>query len=380
MVHALLEGYQVDVNNVGRVEVGTESMVDKSKAIKTTLMRLFGDNTFIEGADTYNACYGGTSALFNALSWMESSAWDGRLAIVVCGDIALYNVDSAKPTSGGGAVALLIGPNAPIVFEPGMRVTYARDVNDFYKPVMDKPYPIVHGALSLECYLDAVTTTWERLKQVSQRKGTPVTHYSDMNYFMFHAPYQKLVMKGFTRIMQHDALEKPETVSEELRSLFCQRPAEALVTDPVFMREAVRGCTATYAEKVAPSMGVTTRVGNCYTASLYMTLVSLLGLQDPETLRQARLCLFSYGSGFIASMFTCRIVGDVSPIAAVLRVRDRLERRVAVPPIAVDQLALLQEGQKAANFTPTEAADTVRPGAYMLTGINEHYVRQYARV
>lgn len=37
-----------------------------------------------------NACYGGTSALFNSVAWVESSAWDGRYAIVVSGDIAVY--------------------------------------------------------------------------------------------------------------------------------------------------------------------------------------------------------------------------------------------------------------------------------------------------
>ena len=44
----------------------------------------------------------------------------GRLALVVCGDIAIYASGAARPTGGAGAVAILIGPNAPIVFERGM--------------------------------------------------------------------------------------------------------------------------------------------------------------------------------------------------------------------------------------------------------------------
>jgi 3-hydroxy-3-methylglutaryl CoA synthase len=63
---------------IGRLEVGTETILDKSKSVKTVLMQLFGDNTDIEGIDTTNACYGGTAALFNALAWVESSAWDGK--------------------------------------------------------------------------------------------------------------------------------------------------------------------------------------------------------------------------------------------------------------------------------------------------------------
>jgi len=59
--------------------VGTESLVDKSKSIKSMLMRLFKEsgNSNVEGVDSTNACYGGTAALFNSTAWLESSAWDG---------------------------------------------------------------------------------------------------------------------------------------------------------------------------------------------------------------------------------------------------------------------------------------------------------------
>ncbi len=69
-------------------------------------MDLFGPsgNNNIEGIDSKNACYGGTAALFNAINWVESSSWDGRDAIVVAGDIAIYAEGSARPV--GGAVPL----------------------------------------------------------------------------------------------------------------------------------------------------------------------------------------------------------------------------------------------------------------------------------
>lgn len=49
------------------------------------------------------------------------SEWDGRYALVVCGDIAVYEAGPARPTGGCGAVAMLIGPDAPLVLEPGLR-------------------------------------------------------------------------------------------------------------------------------------------------------------------------------------------------------------------------------------------------------------------
>lgn len=45
--------------------------------------------------------------------------FSGRYALVVTGDIAVYATGNARPTGGVGAVALLIGPNAPLIFDRG---------------------------------------------------------------------------------------------------------------------------------------------------------------------------------------------------------------------------------------------------------------------
>lgn len=200
VVQRLVERGRLSWDAIGRLEVGTETVIDKSKAVKTVLMQLFHDsgNTDVEGIDTTNACYGGTASLFNAAAWVESSAWDGgrgqrpcrghgrmgvgwvlrdrgrrqevaskgaaappgslsppflarlgcdtrqrgdgsargpedggfhpltapcpppgRYAVVVCGDIAVYATGNARPTGGAGAIAMLVGPNAPLVLERG---------------------------------------------------------------------------------------------------------------------------------------------------------------------------------------------------------------------------------------------------------------------
>lgn len=80
-VQNLMERNGILPESIGRLEVGTETIIDKSKSVKTVLMQLFEDsgNTDIEGIDTTNACYGGTAALFNAINWVESSSWDGEI-------------------------------------------------------------------------------------------------------------------------------------------------------------------------------------------------------------------------------------------------------------------------------------------------------------
>lgn len=124
VVQSLMEKYNISYSDVGRLEVGTETIIDKSKSVKSVLMQLFEEsgNYDVEGVDTTNACYGGTSALFNALNWIESSSWDGRYAIVVAGDIAVYATGNARPTGGAGVVSILLGKNAPIAIERGMYI------------------------------------------------------------------------------------------------------------------------------------------------------------------------------------------------------------------------------------------------------------------
>lgn len=122
-------------------------------------MDLFPGNTSIEGATVINACYGGTAALLNAFAWVESDGWDGRYAIVVAADIAAYARGGARPTSGAGAAAVLIGRDAPLVFDPRERATHAANVWDFFKPDHTVEYPTVDGKLSVRILNDRVPKT-----------------------------------------------------------------------------------------------------------------------------------------------------------------------------------------------------------------------------
>lgn len=135
VVQRLMEKSGTRYDQVGRMEVGTETIIDKSKSVKSVLMKLFTDsgNTDMEGVDSTNACYGGTAALFNSVNWVESSAWDGRLALAVCADIAVYAAGAARPSGGAGAVAMLIGPGAPLVLDRGEYIYETRYNNSFHQ-------------------------------------------------------------------------------------------------------------------------------------------------------------------------------------------------------------------------------------------------------
>ncbi len=171
-VQNLLEKYKISLNDIGRLEVGTETLIDKSKSVKTQLMQLFAEsgNFNVEGVDTMNACYGGTNAVFNAVNWIESSHWDGRYALVVAGDIAVYAAGNARPTGGGGCVAMLLGRGATLAFEAGLRGTHMEHVYDFYKPQLSSEYPVVDGQLSISCYFKAIDNCYRLYKKAFLKK------------------------------------------------------------------------------------------------------------------------------------------------------------------------------------------------------------------
>ena len=54
----------------------------------------------------------------------------------------VYADGPARPTGGAAAVAMLIGPHAPIVFESKYRGSHMSHVYDFYKPDLASEYPV----------------------------------------------------------------------------------------------------------------------------------------------------------------------------------------------------------------------------------------------
>jgi hydroxymethylglutaryl-CoA synthase len=358
----LLSKYQIDANSIGRLEVGTETILDKSKSVKSVLMQLFGDNTNIEGVDTVNACYGGTNAVFNAVNWVESSGWDGRDAIVVAGDIALYAKGNARPTGGAGAVAMLIGPNAPLVLEPGLRATYMQHAYDFYKPDLTSEYPIVDGHFSVSCYTEAVDACYKgyNKREVTLQKaalngsayvnGNGV-HASEMtktpldrfDYMSFHAPTCKLVAKSYARLLYNDYLADPShpafaDVPIELRDMDYKKSITDKAVEKTFM-----GLTKKrFQERVQPSIEIPTMCGNMYCASVYSGIVGLISKVDSSALQGKRIGVFSYGSGLASSLFSIKVNGSTETMRKVLNIQERLAARTTVAPAVYDEVSVAQ--------------------------------------
>lgn len=388
-VTSLLEKYNIDPKQIGRLEVGSETVLDKSKSIKTFLMQIFEEygNTDVEGVDSTNACYGGTAALLNCVNWVESNSWDGRYGLVVCTDSAVYAEGPARPTGGAAALAMLIGPDAPIAFESRLRASHMAHVYDFYKPNLASEYPVVDGKLSQTCYLMALDSCYKNLCHKYEKFEGKQFSISDAGYFVFHSPYNKLVQKSFARLCFNDFLRNASSINEAAKEKL--KPFSSLSGDESYQSRDLEKASQVvskplYDEKVQPTTLIPKQVGNMYTASLYAAFASLIHNQH-STLDGERVILFSYGSGMTATMFSLRLQEGQHPfslsnIASVMKVSEKLESRHELPPEKfVETMHVMEKRYGAKDFITSKDCSLLPPGTYYLTEVDSKYRRFYTK-
>ena len=150
------------------------------------------------GVGVGTPCRAGSQA-----AWVESSAWDGRAAVVVAADVAVYDSVTARPTGGAGAAAVAVGPNAPLRLEAGLRASFMSHDYDFFKPDLASEFAVVDGHLSNRCFLRALDACYLGYAAKFERlHGRPWVLESDADYFVFHTPYCKLIQRACGRLVR----------------------------------------------------------------------------------------------------------------------------------------------------------------------------------
>ena len=151
---------------------------------------------------------------------------------------------------------------------------------DFYKPNLESEYPVVDGKLSIQCYLNALDKCYQRYADKASSPDKPFT-IQDGDFFIFHSPFTRLVVKSLARLKLNDLLRDPSPDMSEgglyfgLDSLI-GRTLESTLGDrdveKMMLKSSGRECKV----KTDPSLLLGKEVGNMYTASLYGGLSSLL--------------------------------------------------------------------------------------------------------
>ena len=251
---------------IDMVIVATESSIDQSKAASVFIHGLLGIQPFARSFEMKEACYAGTAALDYAK--LHIKQYPESKVLVIASDIAKYGIEApGEPTQGAGAIAMLISQDPRILEFNDDNVAQTRDIMDFWRPNYSTT-PYVNGVYSTQQYLDCLETTW---KEYQKRHGLALADFAAV---CFHLPYPKLALKGLNKIMDQSLSQ------EEQRKL---------------------------QENFDKSILYSQKVGNIYTGSLFLGLLSLL--ENSENLKAGdKIALFSYGSGAVAEIFSANLV------------------------------------------------------------------------
>ena len=135
----LIQDNDINLSEISRIYVGTESGIDSSKPIASYLLSLmeekFGEGSLSEcdAVDFTFACIGGVDALQNCLDFIRLNP--NKKAIVVTTDIAKYDLNSTgEYTQGAGALAMLVTSNPRIIAFDQNWATNTKGLFDFFKP------------------------------------------------------------------------------------------------------------------------------------------------------------------------------------------------------------------------------------------------------
>ncbi|XP_026816773.1 hydroxymethylglutaryl-CoA synthase 1-like isoform X2 [Rhopalosiphum maidis] len=391
-VSLLMHRTKTSYSNIGRLEVGTETPIDKSKSIKSMLMRLFDNcNNNVEGVDSTNACYGGTAALFNSIAWLESSAWDGRLAIVVAADVATYARGGARPTGGAGAVAMLLGPNAPLVLDRELRASHMNDTYDFYKGDMSTNYPTVDGKVSIRCYFEALYNCYYLYRKRFLKKFAddndetnnlgPKSVLQHFDAIIFHSPYGKLVRKAFTWLTLHDM--QLDVKCYENESNLLKYVNTDISVNMLSDLSVIKDTEQLFKKFTAPTQKLPKNIGNMYTASIFSGLISYLLSKPISEMAGKRIAMFSFGSGMCSSFYsmTIRPGAKLDTLIDLLQhVPVMLENRHCTSTVEFENTLTNRElAYNKAPFEPTSNVDNLFPDSWYLTHIDSTFKRYYAQ-
>ena len=263
-------------------------------------------------------------------------------------DIAHYGFENTgEPTQGAGSVAMLVERDPKLFsLDTTQNGIFSKSVFDFWRP-SGHTVPVVDGHYSIECYLNALKESAGDLKENSDLDGKRLIDVLD--YVVYHMPYCNMAKKAHRHFVE---LEYKDADEEEKEKRF----------------------KATFARMVEPGLFGAREVGNIYTGSVYMGLISLLETER-EKVAGKKVGIFSYGSGCGAEFLICNMKENVGSIIDGLQFRKQLDRR---EKISIEHYThIYSKGLQDVKYFPEEVRlfkDEYTK--FVFTGIKDHK-RQY---
>ena len=340
----------IDLSEIARIYVGTESAIDSSKPISSFLISLmeekFGENSLAECdvVDFTFACIGGVDALQNCIDFITLNP--SKKAIVVTTDFAKYDLNSTgEYTQGAGALAMLITSNPRIIAFENLWATSTKGVFDFFKPYrtiskkeitgntnndpwfenledeieIHKDQPVFDGQYSNQCYMDRTKNAYFSFKKLVKSSKTI---YNSWESIIMHLPYAFQGRRMLSEIYALDAeisgISGSETTAEyqnKLKEISKTEQYKNFVT-----------------QKLVPAELASSIIGNLYTGSIFMGLLSTLSHfhDSKKEISGKKFGFLAYGSGSKSKVFEGTIQADWKNALANVHLFETLEKSVEI--------------------------------------------------
>ena len=337
---------QIDLNEIARIYVGTESAIDSSKPISSFLIALleqkFGEGILAECdvVDFTFACIGGVDALQNCLDFVRLNPT--KKAIVVTTDFAKYDLNSTgEYTQGAGALAMLVTSNPKIIAFENEWATSTKGVFDFFKPYrtiskeaitgnnenkewfanleaeieIHKDQPVFDGQYSNQCYMDRTRNAYFAFKKLL---NTTETLYTTWESIIMHLPYSFQGRRMLSEIYALDAVnpiisgnESPADYQNKLKEVSKSEEYRAFVN-----------------QKLQPAEIASSLIGNLYTGSIFMGFLSTLShfTKTKKDVSGKKFGFLAYGSGSKSKVFEGTIQADWELAVAKAQLFETLEQ------------------------------------------------------
>lgn len=335
----LIKDYQINPKEISRIYLGTESAIDAAKPTVSYAMQMvekvleaeFGERCFknCDVVDMTFACIGAVDALHNSLDFVRVNP--DKKAVVIASDYAKYELaSSGEYTQGGGAVALLVSTKPDLIEIENNWGVATESVFDFFKPrrhfkkedLKNAPKafpdkieiftdePVFDGQYSNQCYQDRIREAYQHYEEVSGKRKSS----ENWKYLIFHLPYAFHGKRVFTEIY---SLENglPYSNADEQKAVAKSENYIEFINN-----------------KIEKTQRASSEIGNMYTASIFMALLS--GLQtsfnENEELAGEEIGFVGYGSGSKSKVFAGKVSENWKNVVAKWDLFENLKNRLAI--------------------------------------------------
>ncbi|MHA6251753.1 hydroxymethylglutaryl-CoA synthase [Oceanobacillus sp. CAU 1775] len=315
-----------DREKIDLVIFGTETGIDHSKSAAVYVHQLLGLQPYARSVEMKQACYAATAGIQMAKGHIALNP-DSKV-LVLGSDIARYGLNTpGESTQGAGAVALLLSKDPKILALEEDSSYLTDDIMDFWRPIHSDT-AFVDGKYSNEQYIAFFNKVWEQYKEKTSRS------LDDFEAICYHLPYTKMGLKALRTVLE----EGSEATQERLQ------------------------------ENYQVSTSYNRIVGNIYTGSLYLSLLSLL--EKHQGLKAgSRIGLYSYGSGAVGEFFS----GIIQPnYKEALVLNNHTEMLANRQEVNVETYEEVFEETLPVNGGDYEADATSDPATIYLAGVKDN--------